>query len=232
MKNENQIGQNHKVDQLNKASLSYYFDYLSPYAYFSWLSLKTLSSRFELDIQYHPVPYPLITNHWGLKGTATVPPKRAFVYRDALRYSRLMNIPLNPPATHPFKPYLPLRLSLFDVAAEQQCQVIDALWEATWVLSIDMSSEHAIRDYLNQKGLPGVELIQLASSDKIKQHYKKEVANALEQGVFGVPTMILNGELFWGRDQFVYIEALLNGENVLSQSEINQRVSPQTSWGL
>lgn len=218
------------MSQNKKNTMAYYFDYLSPYAYFSWVELKKLLSEFELSITLNPIPYPVITTHWGLKGIATIPPKKAFVYQDALRYSQLMKIPLNKPPSHPFKPFLPLRMSLFEVSAEVQFEVIDALWEACWVKQVDMSVSDKIVGFLNEKGLPGDDLYYQASREDVKSLFKKKVVQALDKGVFGVPTMILNQELFWGRDQFIYIKKILEGNDPLNNVSLTEMTLPIASW--
>lgn len=215
-----------------KKRLDFYFDFLSPYAYFSWVSLKTLASDYDLDIHYYPVPYPLITNHWGLKGTATIPSKREFVYKDTLRYSRLMKIPFKPPATHPFKPYLSLRLCIEKVAGILQYDMIEAIWQATWVCAVDMSSEKALLTFLDNKKLPAEAFSALAKTEEIKTHYKEEVSRAIRKGVFGVPTIIIDDELFWGRDQFIYIKHYLDGHDILKDLNSDTLTPPKATWGL
>ena len=67
--------------------LDFYFDYISPYAYFAWFNVKALCDRRGLDLYAHPVLFAGLLNHWGQLGPAEIPPKREFVFKDAARYA-------------------------------------------------------------------------------------------------------------------------------------------------
>src|SRR5690349_2874743 len=117
---------------MSTPTLDFYFDFISPYAYFGWTHLQALTRRVAVEVQYHPVVYPQLCKHWENTPLATVPPKRMFATRDAVRYAVTNGIPFRWPVRHPFRPYLPLRAATREVAGEQQPLVMRALWEACW----------------------------------------------------------------------------------------------------
>ncbi|MEM7019945.1 MAG: DsbA family protein, partial [Pseudomonadota bacterium] len=62
-----------------KNNVRFYFDYISPFAYLAYVRLQTLQTQFDLNIEYCPVLFAGLLNHWGHKGPAEIPPKREFI---------------------------------------------------------------------------------------------------------------------------------------------------------
>ena len=112
--------------------VDFYFDDLSPYAYFAWLRIGAFCAQHDAELVIHPVLFAGLLEHWGQLGPAEIPPKRAWVYRDAFRYAALNGIPLVGPPVHPFNPLTALRMSLAVAAGADQPRVIDALFHAAW----------------------------------------------------------------------------------------------------
>ena len=73
---------------MNARRLDFYFDYLSPYAYFSWRRLQPLCLQHNLELRPHPVVFGKLLDHWGQRGPAEIPPKKASVYQYCYRYAQ------------------------------------------------------------------------------------------------------------------------------------------------
>ncbi len=205
---------------MQKPTIHFYFDYLSPYAYFAWFKVRELAQKRQLPLVLHPVLFAGLLNHWGHRGPAEIPPKREWVFKDSYRYAVIHSIPFGVPKFHPFNPLLTLRLSLLEVAQEKQEQVIDTLWKAGWSQEIDLGSEKEISTALERNGLEGQTLIEKAKSSLAKETLRLETEKAIAQGVFGVPTMKIGEELFWGSDRFEYLELYLEGKDPLDQKKV------------
>src|SRR5690606_8759044 len=113
-------------------SLLYFFDFLSPFSYFSWQPTLALAQKFGLPLEIRPVSLGVLLNHWGQKGPAEIAPKREFLLRQCLRYAQIHQIPFTSPRFHPFNPLYALRMSLQENAGEWQPRVISALWKHGW----------------------------------------------------------------------------------------------------
>ena len=68
------------------ARVDFYFDYLSPYAYFSALRLPALCARRGAELVWHPVLFAGLLDHWGHRGPAEIPPKALYTFRDSARF--------------------------------------------------------------------------------------------------------------------------------------------------
>jgi 2-hydroxychromene-2-carboxylate isomerase len=207
---------------MSAGHVDFYFDYLSGYAYFGWLRVRSLCARKGATLGVHPVLFAGLLNHWGQLGPAEIPPKRAWVYRDGFRIAKRDNVPLSPPRYHPFNPLLALRLSLAEVGGADQPRVVDAIFGAGWGRGIDLGSREELAATLDAAGLDGNGLVAKASEPAAKAALKKSTEDAIARGVFGVPTMIVGDELFWGADRVEYVEMALDGTDPIDHAWVNE----------
>ena len=184
-----------------------YADPVSPYA---WLGLRDLG-RLEAAgarIVVHPVLFAGLLNAHGNIGPAEVPAKRRYLFRDVMREATRRGLPFAGPPGHPFNPLLALRMctALADDAARGA--LLMAFTCATWERGADLMDEATLTGLADEKGLDGAGLLAAAQTPAVKQALADATAQAVTDGVFGVPTFRLDGdsELFWGADR---IDALL-----------------------
>lgn len=169
--------------------MRWYFDYISPYAYFQSTRLDTLAELETLECV--PVLFAGLLEHWGNVGPAEIAPKREWTFKNAVWLAHRDGIELNMPTHHPFNPLPLLRLGIAlgnDIAAVQR------LFRFVWVegnVPTDSSAFTALLEEFNVK--------ESALADpNVKSALIENGKTALRQNVFGVPTIERNGELFWG----------------------------------
>jgi 2-hydroxychromene-2-carboxylate isomerase len=196
--------------------IDFYFDYLSPYAYLAWRKLPEITEARGVTIRPKPVLFAGLLNHWGQLGPAEIPPKATHVFKECARFAQLAGIPFRSPRYHPFKPLTALRVSLAEVSGPDQSRVIGAIFDAGWALGQDLGDAIVIRNALNGLDLDGEALVHQASEPDVKNILHENTLAAVEKGVFGIPTMIANQELFWGLDQLAYLALFLDGKDPLA----------------
>jgi 2-hydroxychromene-2-carboxylate isomerase len=152
---------------------------------------------FEL----RPVLFAGLLAHHGQLGPAEIPAKRAWLIRDTLRQAQRHDIPFGFPASHPFNPLTALRLSMAAVSGDDQTTVVKTLFELAWVHGGELSDDASIAAALNGADLDGEALVAATKRDGAKQALREATQRAIDAGVFGVPTMVADGELFWGADR-------------------------------
>jgi 2-hydroxychromene-2-carboxylate isomerase len=189
------------------------FDYLSPYAYLAWLGIGELCEPRGVELRLRPVLLAGLLQRWGQLGPAEIPPKRQFVARDAARIAARRGITLCMPAQHPFNPLPALRASLPEVAGGAQPRVVAAIFRAGWSEGADIGDPKLLARIFESAGLPGEELLAKAGTAEAKAALKRSTDEAIALGVFGVPTMIFGGELFWGNDQLESVAEVLDGRD-------------------
>ncbi len=205
--------------------LNFYFDYLSPFSYFAWVNLQKLKTEKRLQIHYHPVALGPLLNHWSIKGPGEVTPKREFLLKQCLRYSSKHKLDFTTPKTHPFNSLYALRLSLKGVAGDHQEKVIETLWKAGWQKRIDMGEPEELLKELREAGLPADELYEKSFLKEAKTELKQNIQTAISHGAFGVPTFIVDGELFWGNDALDDLTDFMEGRDLLDRKKLTDLLS-------
>ena len=207
------------------AEMDFYFDYLSPYAYFAWRQMQPLCQRYAVDLRPHPVVFGKLLDHWGQLGPAEIPPKKIALYKYCYRYAKLHGFTFNPPRFHPYNPLPSLRLSLPEVSGEHQTQLIDTLFCAGWSEGADLGSKAELAPLLNSAGVDATALLAAIETREAKDALLRETELAIDQGVFGIPTCIVDGELFWGNDQVEHIELFLQGKDPLDPKSVKEMLA-------
>ena len=134
-------------------SLHFYFDYISPYAYFAWRKLPYLAKKYDCIIELHPVVFGKLLDKWGQLGPAEIEPKRNWLYQYCLRYAAINKFEYNPPKHHPFNPLAALRMSLKEVSGANQIRVIDTIFEGGWSQGRDIGDLDTLITLLKKKSI-------------------------------------------------------------------------------
>ena len=171
----------------------WYFDFVSPFAYLQSEQLASLAPR--ISIRYKPVLFAGLLGAHGQKGPAEIAAKRTFTYRFCLWQARRLAIPLKFPPEHPFNPLPLLRLA---VACDSSPEAVHGIFRFVWRDGRlpDLPIEWA--ELAGALGMPDASArIALPS---VKDELRRNTDEAIARGVFGVPTLALGNELFWGAD--------------------------------
>jgi len=187
----------------------FWFDVISPFAYLAFEHLPQALEGCSYEVQYRPVLFAGLLGHWGQKGPAEIPPKRAWTFRHIAWLSHTMGIPIETPATHPFNPLPLLRLALAcgEAGEMPNRHVVETLMRHVWrggAEAGDASRLRALSETLARRRDP--------SGEEVKGELRACTNDAVARGVFGVPTFDLGGRLFWGVDALPMLRAALQGD--------------------
>lgn len=193
--------------------IDFWADPISPYVYIAWHRLQALRARRpEVTITVRPILFAALLAHTGQLGPAEIPSKRVFTFKDVWRRCAEHQIPVQGPRTHPFNPLLALR-SVTAAAEADRERALGAVLAAGWAHGHDLADPAAISDALTAAGLDGPALVAAASDPIIKQALVDATKQAIDRGVFGVPTFGVADELVWGQDRIGDVEAILAGRD-------------------
>ena len=190
------------------APLDWYFDVISPFAYLQWKRLRRDFPEVALDPK--PLLFAAILNHVGQLGPAEIPQKRRHTYRIVLWQARQLGIPLTFPPAHPFNPLPALRLCL---AAPDRMAAIDAIFDHIWVQGRVADSVDTLADVAAKLGI--ADPAAAIARDEVKRELMANGEEAIRLGLFGVPTLKVRDELFWGNDATELALAYADDEGAL-----------------
>lgn len=195
--------------------IRFHFDFLSPYAYLAWTQVPALAARHGRRVEPVPTLLAALLAHGATKGPAEIPAKRIWVFKDTLRTAARLGVPFAPPPSHPFPPLLALR-AVETVAGDARARLVDALFRAAWGGGGGVGSEDAVAGAATAAGLDGAAVVAAARGDDAKRRLREDTDAALALGVFGVPSLVVGREVFWGLDAFPHVEDHLAGRDPLT----------------
>jgi 2-hydroxychromene-2-carboxylate isomerase len=201
-------------------SVRFYFDFVSPYAYLAWTQIAALAARHDRELELVPTLFAGLLEANRQLGPAEIPRKRAYIYKDAVRSAHALGVEIKPPPSHPFNPLLGLRVCSADLAPAERTRAVDAMFRAVWAGGPGITDPATVTGLLAAAGLDGAALVAAAATDEIKQRVRAQTEQALAHGAFGVPTMIVDGELFWGVDSLPHVERRLHGDDPVDKVDL------------
>ncbi len=191
----------------------WHFDFISPFAYIGLHRLKELPA--DVAIEYRPVLFAGLLNHWGQKGPAELATKRRYTYRWSHWWAHSLGLPLRYPAAHPFNPLHHLRLA---IACGSTLEAVRKIFDAVWTTGADPSDQKSFASLCADLGVAADALAAQAVKDTLKNNTDA----AIKAGVFGVPTVEVDGELFWGADAMEFLRAFLADPATVRNAEMQR----------
>lgn len=201
-----------------KREILFYFDYLSNNAWIAWTQIHALAEKYDCQVVPIPVLFAALLKAHGQLGPAEVSAKMRWTLHNTLRKAVLLGIPLNAPLHHPFNPLLALRVSSLAMNASLRRRLVDGLFRAVWVDTADINNVDTVAQVARSAGLEGRDVIAEAAEPAAKARMRQQTDDALNAGVFGVPTMRVDHQLFWGYDDFPFLELYLAGKDPLPKN--------------
>jgi 2-hydroxychromene-2-carboxylate isomerase len=189
--------------------LDFWFDPVSPFAHLAFERLPQVLEGVSYEVGYRPVLFAALLKQWGQKGPAEIEPKRAWTFRHVHWLAAQHGIEMDTPAQHPFNPLAHLRLLLACAPAggTPNRRVCEAVLRHIWRSGADANDPDRLRA-LTRELAP-----RIAPDDpSIKQALKTATDDALALGLFGVPTVVVDGRAFWGLDALPMLGAYLHAE--------------------
>ena len=177
----------------NRYVADWYFDFVSPFAYLQGEQLAGLAPA--ITFRCKPVLFAGVLDALGQIGPAEIPPKRAFTYRFVVWQAKRLGIPFKLPHEHPFNPLPLLRLA---IACDCDAAAIQRIFRFVWRDGRlpDLPIEWA--ELTSELGLANADA--RIAEPEVKEALRRNTDEAIGRGVFGVPTIVLRDELFWGAD--------------------------------
>lgn len=184
-----------------------YLDFISPYAYLAFERLPQALAGLSYQMNYRPILFAGLLKHHGQLGPAEIPSKRDWTYRQVLWLAREHGIDMRLPAEHPFNP-----LPLLRLAWACACQgapnryVVQTIFRHVWAESGRADDANRVAALTST-----LKPVREVDSAEVKQQLRAATDAAVASGIFGVPSFVVDGRLFWGLDALPMLRAYLQG---------------------
>ena len=196
---------------MSKFRITLYFDFVSPYSWLALSQAESFAERHGIVWELRPVVYAALLDARGLVGPAEVEAKRRYTFHDVARCAEELELEFVGPPEHPFRSIEALRtVCLFD-SNPRAAVLAAALAHACWSEGRSLTDLGVLTEVVTDVGLDATGLDERIGEPVVKGRLRGNTEQALEDGVFGVPTFVHQHEIFWGHDRMRHLAADLEG---------------------
>jgi 2-hydroxychromene-2-carboxylate isomerase len=180
----------------------FYFDFISPFGYFASLRIEALAAQHGRTVEWHAMLLGVsVLKVMGLKPLLDTPLKGDYIRRDAKRYMRRHGLQLKRDVDAPVMDPRAAGRAFYWVKRhrpELAAQLAHAIYHAYWAEGRDLSTADSLVAIALPAGIDAAWLRAGIDSDDARQWLRDAVDASLKAGIFGSPTVVVDGEPFWG----------------------------------
>ena len=193
-------------------SITYYFSLHSPWTYLGNTVFHDIARRHGCAIDYRPMPLRSVFDETGgLPLPKRHPVRQRYRLVDLQRWRERRGLPLVLQPKHfPFDASQADRMAIAILAAGHDPSAFIAdVMAGVWARNEDMTRPEALLACADRAGLDGPMLLAATESPVVRLRYEDALGQAVEAGVFGAPSYVLDGEVFWGQDRLELLDSAL-----------------------
>jgi len=191
------------------SAIEFYFDFSSPYTYIASEEIEALAERHGREVQWRPTLLGAVfKTTGGAPLTQLHPSKASYAARDFARSAALAAVPFRLPTPFPVGTVAAARAVIWlqQQGSPQLAPFIHAVFRAYFVSGRNIGDAAVVMEVAQSVGLDVAALAAGVQSDAIKDALRVAVERSIERGVFGSPTIFVDGEMFWGQDRLAQVE--------------------------
>lgn len=194
------------------APIEFWFDFSSPYSYLASEKIEELAARHGRGVAYRPTLLGVIfRTTGGVPLTELVPPKASYFAHDFERSARFAGVPYRPPSVFPIATVNAARAFLWLQEQDEAlaARFLHAAFRAYFSQDRSLAEPEVLNALATEVGVDPVAMARGMQEPAIKERLKALVDESIARGVFGAPTIFVDGEMFWGHDRLPQVERWL-----------------------
>jgi 2-hydroxychromene-2-carboxylate isomerase len=196
---------------MTNARIDFWFDFSSPYGYLAATRIEEVAARHGRGVRWRPMLLGAVFKVSGQTPLLDIPLKGAYSRHDMARFARLWNVKLAFPPAFPFSAVASSRVFYWLAGRDEAlaARSARAAYDAAWAEGGDISKPDAAAAVAATLGVERAATLAALADPAVKEKLRLEVDEAVAQGVFGSPTIVVDGEKFWGADRLWQVEEWL-----------------------
>jgi 2-hydroxychromene-2-carboxylate isomerase len=192
--------------------IDHYYSLVSPWTYLGAPRLEGIARRAGAAVDHKPADFGRIFEaSGGLPVARRAPQRQAYRLLELARWRDFLGAELNLRPRHfPAPDDLAARVVVAAKRAGADAgRLSRAILRAVWAEERDVADPGTLRAVAGENGLDGAALLAAAGTAVVREEYAANTAEAIARGVFGAPSYVYRGELFWGQDRLDFLERAL-----------------------
>ena len=194
-------------------SISFYFDFSSPYSYIASEWVEALAARHGRTVHWHAILLGATFQAAELKSPVSHPIKREYSMLDFVRSARFAGVPFVMPEKFPIATQNAARVFWWLQASDPARA---AAWaraglRAYFTRGVELSDVPTLKAHAAEFGMAPAEAEAVWTDPQWKDRLRRANEEAIAAGVFGAPFFVIDGEPFWGNDRRAQMERWLEG---------------------
>ena len=196
-----------------------YYSLSSPWAYLAGPRLQDILRRHRVRLLLKPFDFQaVVPKTGGVPIRTRVAPRRNYHDLELARWSEYLGMPLVLKPRHyphqvPADPDWNKYAGWMVIAAQDQgldaFPLSHAILRAVWAEERDIAAPDVRRQIADENGYDGASLVAAEKSARVQDLYRTYSDEALALGVFGAPSFVLDGVIYWGQDRLGFVDRAL-----------------------
>jgi 2-hydroxychromene-2-carboxylate isomerase len=183
--------------------IEFWFSIGSTYTYLSVTRLKEVEQKFEVKFSWQPFSVRKIMLEMdNVPFPPTKQVKADYMWRDIERRASRYGFEAKVPAPYPLKEFdLANKIAVIGMQEGWCSDYVIATYQRWFVAGLEPGSEPNVSESLREIDQDPERVLELAADDNIRKAYLSQTEQAQSKRIFGSPSFIVDGELFWGDDR-------------------------------
>jgi 2-hydroxychromene-2-carboxylate isomerase len=184
-------------------AFQFWFDFASTYSYPAAMRIESVALSHRVDVEWNAFLLGPVfkAQGWNDSPFNIYPTKGKYMWRDLQRICDSLSIPFRRPSMFPRNGLLAARIATRFKSSSWIPDFVRAVYRANFADDLEIGDSAVIADCLAQIGLDANEILGSAASVESKSLLRSQNDAATQLNIFGAPSVVANGELFWGNDR-------------------------------
>lgn len=187
-------------------TIDYFYSISSPWAFIGFKPFAELAERMGAEIRPHLTS--VVEENGGIYSRNRPEARRLYWLKDLQRWARVRGCALQMDGRASLSDATPASFMVIAAILDGKdwMPLTLALQEAFWARAEDIGNPEVRKAIANAAGFDGAQLLSREGDEDVQTRWKEDRTNAIESGVFGFPTFLVDGELYWGQDNLPFLE--------------------------
>jgi len=196
-------------------TVDYFFSPVSPWTYLGHQRFQTMCKRHGAHVNVRPCDLTgkIFPISGGLPVKQRAPQRQAYRIAELHRWRDYLGVPLNIHPKHfpaDAEPAARLIIAASRLSEDAAMALTFAILRACWAEERNIADHDTLKAILEEQGFGAEALLHHAASPDTRAAYESYTQEAIDKGVFGAPSYVYDGELYWGQDRLDFVERALS----------------------